>query len=550
MHRRIIYILILFCILAGSPASGADGPKRLAVVPFKINAEKDLSFLRDGIVDMLTSRLSLEDKVQVIGREQTERAFESVSGTLNDSRARSIGAKLGVDYVLFGSLTVFGESVSIDAKMVDVAGTRPPLTFFNQSQGMSSVIPDINAFATDINSKVFGRGPVVARTAPVQTQTQAQVPPQQDIHAHPEKMLESGFDEQAQPAAGSPFVSQPQSREVSAKFWKSKNFPAVINGLALGDVYGDGKIETVVALGNEVNVIRTANNRIYETQKVAESGKNNILAVDVADINGNGYAEIFVTALNVQRRGPKSFVLEYNGQKMARITDDSSWYYRVTQLGERGDVLLSQKQGSGGVYSGRIYEMAWQHPGYGTQQQIRTSGKTNLMGFTVGDIREKGLATAVAFSDTDHLRLIDPSGVEIWKGSERLGGSPHYSLIPMTEHGNVPLRRYLPMRLRVRDLDGDGIQEVIVVKNYEMSGNMLDQFRKFTDAHIETLSWDGIGLASKWKTRKISGYIGDFDIGDFDNDGRDELVAGVILKTGSMVFTSAKSTIIAYELVE
>jgi hypothetical protein len=77
----------------------------------------------------------------------------------------------------------------------------------------------------------------------------------------------------------------------------------------------------------------------------------------------------------------------------------------------------------------------------------------------------------------------------------------------------------------------------------------LEKFRKFTSGHIESLSWDGLGLNTTWKTRKISGFIRDFAVGDFDNDGKIELVAAVILDEGSVVLLGKpKSTIIAYEL--
>jgi hypothetical protein len=46
--------------------------------------------------------------------------------------------------VLYGSLTVFGDSVSIDAKMVNVTGNDEPFVFFTQTQGMGMVIPQIN----------------------------------------------------------------------------------------------------------------------------------------------------------------------------------------------------------------------------------------------------------------------------------------------------------------------------------------------------------------------------------------------------------------------
>ncbi|MBW2640541.1 MAG: hypothetical protein JRE10_10395, partial [Deltaproteobacteria bacterium] len=142
--KRFLMSLIVVVMMFGGLESVAAEVNRVAIVPFKVNAEKDLSFLRDGIVDMLTSRLSVEDKVVVLCREEIAKVLKTVSPPINESKAREIGSKLGVDYVLFGSLTVFGESVSMDAKMVDVSGTQPVLTFFNQSQGMDQVIPKIN----------------------------------------------------------------------------------------------------------------------------------------------------------------------------------------------------------------------------------------------------------------------------------------------------------------------------------------------------------------------------------------------------------------------
>ncbi len=107
-------------------------------------------------------------------------------------------------------------------------------------------------------------------------------------------------------------------------------------------------------------------------------------------------------------------------------------------------------------------------------------------------------------------------------------------------------RDYYPMRILVRDINGDGKNDVITVKNKRFSE--MISFRKFTQGEIEIRSWDGIGLAVYWRTRKLSGYLSDFAIGDFDNDGKDELVATLVMKTGSVVLTDAKSKVIAYEL--
>ena len=83
--------------------------------------------------------------------------------------------------------------------MVDVTGKIKPFVFFTQTQGMGTVIPKINQFATDINEQVFGRS-LTAKIAPAQpAQTVAPVPtpqnqpPVTDQRAHPDKLMEQGF---------------------------------------------------------------------------------------------------------------------------------------------------------------------------------------------------------------------------------------------------------------------------------------------------------------------------------------------------------------------
>ena len=47
----------------------------------------------------------------------------------------------------------------------------------------------------------------------------------------------------------------------------------------------------------------------------------------------------------------------------------------------------------------------------------------------------------------------------------------------------------------------------------------------------------------------MPGYISDWAVSDFDNDGQDELIAALVTKEGRVALvTQAKSSIIGYEL--
>lgn len=547
-NNYVSTICILIILIIGLNSNSAFAKQyRVAIIPFKINAEKDMTFLKDGVFDMLSSRLSSGEDVEIVGRQETEKVVKSVEGLLNEGKAREVGAKLEADYVLFGSLTIFGDSVSIDSKMVDVTGDRETLAFFNQARGIGEVIPKINNFAGEINEKVFGRVMLSKEVPAKQTQ-----PVQTDnIYAHPEKLVEDfgEFEYEGKSSDLNPAFIVTRSKKYSREFWKSRNFKELINGIALGDVDCDGKVETVIITPDSVHIYRFENNRLTEIMKIDEDKYKVFIGVDVADINNNGYPEIFITSLNPQRNVINSIVFEYDGKNYIRIVDSCAWYYRVAELPGRGSVLFGQKQKTGGpdTFSSEIFEMAWNNTEYVPDRKVMPSNRANLMGFSLGDAMNDGGETVVAYDKSDYIRIINQSGRVLWTGSIHYGGSTHYYEMPAFEPGSNN-RQYYPMRMIITDIDLDGKYEVIAVKNYDLTGRLLKQLRKFKEAQIESLSWNGLGLTTNWKTAKISGYIRDFAIGDFDNDGEDEIVAAVISKSGSIIGTRPKSSVISYDL--
>ena len=309
----------------------------------------------------------------------------------------------------------------------------------------------------------------------------------------------------------------------------------------------DGKVETVVAGAHSIKIYRYENRRLLKVEEIIESKSLYFIGLDIADINQNGYPEIFVTSLTLGKNRVSSFVLEYNGRKYVKIADDVSWYFRIVKMSDKRPVLLGQKSSGGGPFAGAIHEMTWENSEYLPSIQVLKAGEISVMGTAMGDAMNSGDDLVVAYTKTDRLRIFNAGVGEEWTGSDRLGGSTLYYMLPKIEPGTEN-RQYLPMRLVICDMNKDGKNEVIAVKNHEMAGSLFKDFRKFTKANFVSLSWNGLELLSNLKTRTISGHIRDFAIGDFDNDGKDELVAGVIIKEGSIVLTSPKTTIIAYEI--
>ena len=155
--------------------------------------------------------------------------------------------------------------------------------------------------------------------------------------------------------------------------------------------------------------------------------------------------------------------------------------------------------------------------------------------------------TIIAYDRDDRIRVFDPAGKEEWKSADKYGGSTLFYGGDRADQGDVENPIYLPTRLLAMQPEKDGKAKIIAVKNHDVAGGRLEKFRSFGEAQIISFFWDGLGLSAEWRTRKLTGAIRDFAIGDFDNDGADELVAAVILDEGRIITTTPKCTVIALE---
>ena len=543
IHRTLAIGFLLLYITAWPARVMAAEPQRVALLPFKINAEKDLTYLQNGIFDMLSSRLAEPGKVQVLSRGEVDNALAGAAGPQDETAARNLGKKLGTDYVLYGSLTMFGDSLSIDAKMVDVTGAKPPVAVFSQSPDVGGIIPAIDRFATDINARVFDRGTTGAAVAAAPVPAAPQPGTQDDSRAHPEKLYQRGETQV------SPFITPKDLVLQSPNMWKSPNYKYLINGMAIGDVDGDGKSEIVVVSPDEIYVYRLQEGQLREITRQDVGSERYNIGVDVADINGNGRAEIFVTALTRPKNVVRSYVKEFDGKAFVEIAHDLPWFFRVTDLPARGRILLGQESRLYAPYRGGLYEMQWDGGAYVPGNPIITPREqVNVLGVALGDVLNAGEETLVAIDRDNRIVIASPSGEALWISGDKYGGSTLYVNGEKTDQGQEENPIYLPTRILVRNSTEDkGKSQVIAVNNHEIM-NMHWNRRDFTNAQIEAFAWDGVGLAPAWSTRKMSGIIRDFQIADFDGDGRQELVIALVTKTGSIALTTPKSTLIAYEL--
>jgi len=99
----------------------------------------------------------------------------------------------------------------------------------------------------------------------------------------------------------------------------------------------------------------------------------------------------------------------------------------------------------------------------------------------------------------------------------------------------------------VVDVDDDGKNEIIVMKNHNTSGDLFKGIRNYKKGYLEILSWSEMGLSQAFVPKKLPGQITGMTIADFNNDGTKEIVVTMIRKKNNFDAKKSISVIITYD---
>jgi len=142
--------LVLFNLAA---SARAEERRTVAILPVVVHALEQQDYLRDGLADMLASRLGQQAGIGVIRVDDVGKA------TLDAGEARAAAQAVGAQWVLFGSFTRFGEGASLDVQCLPVAapGEPGPRSIFVQSAQIAELIPRLDGLAQRVALHVLGR---------------------------------------------------------------------------------------------------------------------------------------------------------------------------------------------------------------------------------------------------------------------------------------------------------------------------------------------------------------------------------------------------------
>ncbi|MBU2536827.1 MAG: VCBS repeat-containing protein [Proteobacteria bacterium] len=539
-----VMIFAMHCML---PTVGSAQTGRIAFLPFKANAPQDMSYLTNGIRDMLASRLASEVGLNVIDKTTVDKALAGAGTPTQTEAFLKLGKALQADYIVAGSLTSLGTSLSLDAKFIDVAKGEPR-NFYATAKNESEIIQSIDSLAWDISEKVFAHkrpaSALVQPQAPGQPAAQAQP---QYATAHPDR----AFAGRTGMAGGSPFV---YPKGITSEFQKTQNMKLSLQFMEVADLDGDGQDEVIFADIDSVQIFKRDNNRLSKVGQIPGKVGYRIHAITVADLNKNGKPEVYVSAADSKQ--PHSFAFEWLGTDKANyLFQDQRWYVRAMPIPGEGTVLAGQRAASDKAVAPGIYRLDLRNDALTAGSPMEVPANVNLFEFTIADLDNDGSREIIAIDEYDRLRVLRSSGTVLWKSDEFYGGTTRFiggadaMGAARTSNQESSTRIYIPSRIIAYDVNGDGQQDIIINKNLSTSSRIFENMKNYPSGEIHALSWNGLALSELWRTRKIDGYIVDYLLRPNADKKSAELLVGLIVSSSSLdLFGDQTSTMLIYQL--
>ena len=489
------------------------------VAPFKVSGPQGYSYLGQAIPSMLTSRLYLQGQYEP--SERQDAALKEKAPASRDAAA-AMAKKFGADYVVWGSVTIMGDQASLDVSALSPNGKvwKDAVT-----SPVSALIGGLQGVADSVNAEVFGRkdvrrpaasGPASPSSAFIMNETTMDRV-QGDTYLNPSLRY--------------------QGTESAAAQIRSQMLNYECLSMEVADIDGDKKNEVLMLTPDHLFAYRWKADAKLEM--IAEYDvPASMEPVMVRSIRQGKDYYITLAGYDDNDYTPYSQVLQLTGGKFKVVVKSARRFLNVASVPPLYVPTIIGQDGSRskGV-TGPVYEMYMQNG------QLRRGGNlSNLpkeatvfnFSWIPADKGKRGDHLAL-IAENETLLTFDARGKRLAGTQDVYGGSSVFlvgdrSLSELSQSSGDDsdnVLHYVPMRMPVTDLDGDGRHELLANKPITMAGKLFNNYRTYPQGEIHAMLWDGMGMELLWKTRRIKGTVCDLTVADVDNDGRIDLVVGV-----------------------
>jgi hypothetical protein len=491
MPRFLLAFVSAFLLIA-APRVSTAAPLKTYVAEFNVVGASNRDELRVALQGLLASRLN-PNRVQLV--EKPDQA----------------------ELLLAGSYALFGKMFSIDV-LIKNSPSGALAKVFEQGENQDDLIPAFGRLAQKIEREL-AKSQIVAAAPPVPATSPQPAPVAAKIAA---------------PAAAykvdAPVVNAEESYVVKSDIppgnapgsWTSEPLTGVFSSIALGRTLASGEREIFVAGEHSIRYLRKGA-ELKQIVEIAVPVPARILAIDSADLDHDGIPEVYVTI--VDRKTISSRVYQPTGTGMELIADNQPWLYRGIGQDLKDRTIFVQAVSSGGEYFNGIAELLKSGQRFETTNSRTLPRPGNIFNFT--RFRDASGAEKLVIVDEDgYLIIYAPDGSELWRSSDKYGGSETYfnyeSVAQMKAKTDKYRWNFLEQRITALP---DGT--LIMPRNE--GGFSIGNNRSYNKHSLFGLQWSGSLLREAWHTRQTPSYLADYA---YDPATREVVLLEVVQRAG------------------
>lgn len=533
--RQALAFFLCACLWAALALPGqCAGHKTFVIMPFTVNAPKSYNYLSKAVPASIQNALHKPGSL-------TGRAGSGKAVSVQDAK-RALSAA-NADYAIWGVVNVSGNEAVVEAHSVDRNGK----TWSKSASGpVSGLTGTVRNLASALGSEVMGVG---AARRP------GMVPPRAGGSQRGDIIVNETGQQQA--------YLNPQFRYQGAgandgSRLRSQRLKQNMVDMAVADFNGDGKNEIAVLGDHDLAIyLWDSGGRLRELGRTKISSNNNF-SMRAMDINRDGASDLVVATFEEDGNRPYTYFYSFRGNKFSQAAPRISYFANVLRMPPTfAPTLVGQRWDSIRLFAPGVHQLVKSGGKYELGGRINMPAGANVfnVAWIPGGKGQDG-DLLVMLTENEQIKVFQGANAEkplhttMEKFSGSATGMEHYKAMPglgIDKTSQLPSKYFAPMRMIAADIGHTGENVLLLNKPISTAAQFFDRYRFFPQGEIHALFWDGVGLALKWKTRRIRGSVAEIDLADVNNDGVLDLVVG-INTSPELGIGSRNSMITAYPL--
>ena len=293
-------------------------------------------------------------------------------------------------------------------------------------------------------------------------------------------------------------------REV-AKF----KFPVLAMDIAVAPK--DKLPRMVVSDGDQIYMYRIADQKVEPEWSKSVRSVGRVFSLQLADLDGDGDLEVIGNRY-VPKRGLNAFIISAKDGKPSMTIDYVSEFLFAVDLKGEGvkQTLWTQRYSSENFFTpGQADQMILKDGKLVTDKTVRVPASFRPMGAAFSNVMGKDTRSLAAIDEYNRLQIVN-EGEELWRSSTQVGGGYlRVELLGATQSSRTDRSKFFkiePTPLAV-DLDGDGVDELIVPQNLVREGLLAVVFKGPAGFRLQSINTGfegGITCLGAYRTEDAS----------------------------------------------